>query len=62
MANALAKCRFYALCVRLCHRQQPLLHSITFGGNPALHKLGGEHRKSLYPRHQHAGIHTKTSV
>ena len=59
-ADALAKDTSYALRVQLCHRQLPSLDSITFGGNPAM-QPGEAHRRSLYPRHQHTGISTKTS-
>ena len=61
MADAPAKYTSYALRVQLHHRQPPSLDSITFAGNPSAHKRGGAHRKSLYPRHQHTRIHTKTS-
>ena len=51
MADALAKYTLYALRVQLHHRQPPSLHSITFSGSPTTHKLGGAHRKSLYPQY-----------
>ena len=61
MADALAKYTSDALRVQLLHRPPPSLQSITFGCNPSARKLGGAQRKSLYPRHKHTGIHTKTS-
>ena len=60
-ADALAEYTSYALRVQHCHRQPPSLHSITFGGNQVIHKMGGSERKDLYPRYQRTGIHIKTS-
>ena len=61
MADALAKYTGYAVRVLHIHRQLPSLHSVTFGKSPVIHKFGGSQKMSLYPRHQHTGIHIKTS-
>ena len=61
LADAFAKCASYACKVESGHLQYPAPHTVTFNGDPAITKFGGAHRRRLYPKHGHTGIHVRTS-
>ena len=56
VVDGFAKYTSYACAVLEAHKQPPGLHTVTFHGNPHIHKLGGSQRRRLYPRHANTGI------
>ena len=56
VADGFAKYTSYACAVLEAHKQPSGPHTVTFHGNPHIHKLGGSQRRRLYPRHAHTGI------
>ena len=56
MADGFDKYTSYACAVLEAHEQPPGLRTVTFPGNPHIHKHLGSQRRRLYPRHAHTGI------
>ena len=56
IADGFAKYTSYAMALCSQHRQPPSQLSVTFHGNPCIHKQGGVIEQKLVERHDHTGI------